>query len=107
MDDVGVVFDAMDGQRVKNAASMLIPGADRELQFLLVTISDVTHLLEAQRAEQRQRDVLRLVDRLLRDRDDVQSFLREASDLLERMQDAEESEVDRARRGRSRHRVAR
>jgi len=60
-------------------------GSDEDFEKLLVVISDATALVERDRSEQEERDILDVSSRLLRDRRGFLEFFRETQSLIERV----------------------
>jgi len=71
------------GTRVLDLAYEPIPEAGQSCARVLVVVSDVTLLVEAERKEEAQKDILRILGRSLRDRSAVIDFLNEADALVE------------------------
>ena len=74
-----------------------ILGADGELARLLLVISDVSARVERERAEQRQREILRVFEKVMADKSGFLEFYGEASALVDRVGDAAAAPLVRQR----------
>lgn len=73
------------GERMFDLGYEPIPEGDQSCARVLVVISDVTLAVEAERKEEAQKDILRILGHSLRDRTAVTDFLRDADSLVERI----------------------
>ena len=64
-------------------------GHEEEFEWLLIVVSDATALVERDRTEQEERDIIQVSSRLLNDRAGFMDFLREAEVLLERLRESD------------------
>ncbi len=61
--------------------------SDEELTHVLVVVSDITDHLAAERAKEKERDVVELTRRLLRDRTGLEQFFEEIESLLVKLRE--------------------
>jgi len=71
------------GERTFDFAYEPIPEGDQSCTRVLLVVSDVTLVVDAERKEEAQKDVLRILGRSLRDRMAVTEFLSDADSLVE------------------------